>query len=152
MKTDLSLIVCLYFEEDCVTEFVRQVQSVLAGGTIHWELVFVDDGSQDGTVRIVKELAAEDSRIRLVVLSRNYGKEAAITAGVAHANGEFMILMDPDLQDPPHRIVDFYNKANEGYDLVWGIRKQQSRGIGERIFSSIFWKVLRSFTGPPTEK
>ena len=149
MRTDLSIIVCLYYEEDCIKEFVRQVLNALSEESICWELVFVDDGSKDRTVQLATNLAREHSQIGLVVLSRNYGKEAAITAGVTNARGEFMILMDPDLQDPPHRIMDFYNKANEGYDLVWGIRKQQARGIGERIFSSIFWKALRSFTGLP---
>ena len=146
---ELSLVVCLYFEEECVEEFIRQVRAALADVDFEWELVFVDDGSRDRTVEIVTEIAAADPRIKLVVLSRNYGKEAAITAGVSHASGNVMILMDPDLQDPPDRILDFYNKCKSGYDLVWGIRQQQSRGISEAITSALFWKTLRKMTGLP---
>ena len=146
---DLSLIVCLYFEEECVEEFVRQVQSELKSTAMHWEIIFVDDGSRDRTVPIVSELAVKDPRIKLVVLSRNYGKEAAITAGIAYATGKVMILMDPDLQDPPDRILDFYTECMEGHDLVWGVRQQQSRGLIEQLFSALFWKTLRGMTGLP---
>lgn len=148
-SVDLSLIVCLYFEEDCVAEFVRQVSGALHLERIKWEIVFVDDGSTDSTVPIVKELAIKDPRIKLIVLSRNFGKEAAITAGIGNASGNVLILMDPDLQDPPYRILDFYNKCCEGFDLVWGIRQQQSRGIIQRVFSNCFWGALRTFTGLP---
>lgn len=146
---ELSLVVCLYFEEECVEEFIRQVNDALKAVEFEWELVFVDDGSRDRTVEIVTEIAASDPRIKLVVLSRNHGKEAAITAGISHVSGEVMILMDPDLQDPPDRILDFYEKCKSGYDLVWGIRQQQSRGISEALTSAVFWRTLRGMTGLP---
>ncbi len=146
---DLSLIVCLYDEEDCVHEFVRQVVAVLKDEPIQWELVFVDDGSTDQTIPLVTELVNQHPQIRLIVLTCNHGKEAAITAGIAHASGDVMILMDPDLQDPPHRIMDFYHKCREGFDLVWGIRQQQARGVIDRATSAIFWKSLRELTGLP---
>lgn len=146
-SVDLSIIVCLYCEEECVEEFVQQVFEALAEQSLRWEMIFVDDGSTDKTVPLVADLARRHSQIRLIALSCNHGKEAAITAGVTYAAGEYMILMDPDLQDPPFRIMDFYKKANEGFDLVWGIRQQQSRGLGERIASLLFWRSLRGLTG-----
>lgn len=146
---DLSIVVCLYYEEECVEEFVRQVSAALEEESITWELVFVDDGSADSTVPLVMDLANKHPWIRLVVLSCNHGKEAAITAGISYASGEILILMDPDLQDPPHRIMDFYHKAREGFDLVWGIRKQQSRGLLDRMTSTVFWQSLRGLTGLP---
>ncbi len=146
-RPDLSLIVALYYEEECVEEFVRQVRAALDDEDLTYEIVFVDDGSQDRTVELTAALCADDDRIKLVQLSRNHGKEAAVTAGIEHARGRWMLMMDPDLQDPPERIVDFYQKAQEGYDLVFGVRKERSASLSTRLFSKVFWTSLNWMTG-----
>ncbi|WP_420038310.1 glycosyltransferase family 2 protein [Sulfidibacter corallicola] len=138
---------CLYYEEECVEEFVAQVRAALKDQAITYEIVFVDDGSQDRTVPLVLEMAERDDRIKLIQLSRNHGKEAAITAGITYARGEHMIMMDPDLQDPPEAIMDFYRKAQEGYDLVFGVRKTREDSLSTRLFSKLFWTFLNRLTG-----
>lgn len=143
----LTVLVCLYYEEECVEEFVRQVSQQLNNLAVPWEILFIDDGSQDATVEIVSGLASQDPQIKLVALNRNYGKEAAITAGIEYASGDVIIMMDPDLQDPPHRIKDFYSAVVDGNDLVWGIREQQSRGLLDKVLSKAFWSTLRGMTG-----
>ena len=144
---DISLVVALYFEEECVAEFIRRVREELDGQPVTYEIVFVDDGSQDRTVAIVTEYAAADPRLKLVQLSRNHGKEAAVTAGIAHASGDYLVMMDPDLQDPPERILDFKRKMEEGYDVVFGVRKQKADTLLNTLFSKIFWSSLNTMTG-----
>ena len=144
---DLSLIVALYYEEDCVAEFITQIRKHLDHEPITYEIVFIDDGSQDRTIEIVEEFAAKDARLKLLQLSRNHGKEAAVSAGIRYAAGRYMIMMDPDLQDPPDRIMDFYRKIEEGYDLVFGIRKERNDSWSTKIFSKIFWTFLNVMTG-----
>lgn len=145
---DLSLLVALYFEEECVEEFVRQVRAVLDPTDIDYEIVFVDDGSEDGTVPIVEALAADDPRIKLLVLSRNHGKEGAVTAAIHHARGDTLLMMDPDLQDPPDRILDFYDAIRKGdCDLVWGVRKERATDPASRLLSRAFWWILNGLTG-----
>ncbi len=148
-RPDLSLIVALYFEEECVEEFVKQIRANLDDEDITYEIVFTDDGSKDRTIELVNAMAAEDDRIKLVQLGRNYGKEIAVTAGIEHASGRFMLMMDVDLQDPPDRIMDFYRKIQEGdgYDLVFGIREERSDSILNRMFSASFWWTLNTMTG-----
>ena len=144
---DISLVVALYFEEECVAEFIRRVREELDGQPVTYEIVFVDDGSQDRTAPIVTEYAAADPRLKLVQLSRNHGKEAAVTAGIAHASGDYLVMMDPDLQDPPERILDFKRKMEEGYDVVFGVRKQKADTLLNTLFSKIFWSSLNTMTG-----
>ncbi len=144
---NLSLIVALYFEEECVEAYVDSVRTCLDHEDLTYEIVFVDDGSQDRTIEIVEGLAAADPRIKLVQLSRNYGKEVAVTAGIENARGEYMLMMDVDLQDPPERIMDFYRKIHEGYDLVFGVRIQKNDKLLNTLFSKFFWWFLNTLTG-----
>jgi dolichol-phosphate mannosyltransferase len=144
---DISLIVALYYEEECVEAFIDAVRKALDDQPITYEIVFVDDGSQDQTVPIVKRLAEADTRLKLVQLSRNHGKEAAVTAGITYASGAYMVMMDPDLQDPPERIMDFYDKIREGYDLVFGIREERTDSWATKLFSKLFWGFLEVMTG-----
>lgn len=147
VSTDLSLVVALYFEEECVEEFVRRVNEALSQETITYEFVFVDDGSEDRTVEIVTGLAGTHPNVKLIQLSRNYGKEVAVTAGIEHAAGKYIMMMDVDLQDPPDRIMDFYRKIEEGYDLVFGVRIERSDSFTNKVLSGLFWWFLNGLTG-----
>lgn len=148
-RPDISLIVALYYEEDCVEEFVRSVRAELDHTELSYEIVFTDDGSTDRTIEIVQGMAAADDRIKLVQLARNYGKEVAVTAGIEHARGEYLLMMDVDLQDPPDRIVDFYHKIREGegHDIVFGIRERKNDTFLRSLFSQFFWWFLNTLTG-----
>ena len=143
----LSLVVPVYFEEECVIEFIDQVQRVLDPMKLRYEIVFVDDGSTDRTCEIIRGKASTDERIKLIEFSYNHGKQAAVTAGIRHARGDYLLYMDPDLQDPPGEIPRFLEKIEEGYDLVFGIRSEKKDSFVNKVMSGTFWYVLEKFTG-----
>lgn len=143
----LSLVVPVYYEEEVILQFLKETKIVLDSLPITYEYVFVDDGSKDKTVEIIKEQAQLDARIKLVVFSYNHGKASAVSAAIAHATGDYLLYMDPDLQDPPVEIPRFLEEIEKGYDLVWGIRKEKKDSFINRLFSKIFWGTLNKFTG-----
>ncbi len=147
MSKLLSLVVPVYFEEDCIDEFIAQTRAVLARLPIEHEYIFVDDGSTDATIARIRQHASTDPRIKLVELSYNHGKQSAVTAGIRYASGDYMLYMDPDLQDPPEEIPRFLAEIEKGYDLVFGIRKQKQDRFLNTLFSKIFWATLNRFTG-----
>lgn len=143
----LSLIVPVYFEEDCIVQFIKETSEVLHQNNISYEIIFIDDGSSDQTIPLIKNEILTNKRIRLIELSYNHGKQAAFSAGVANAKGDWMLYMDPDLQDPPKEIPRFLDEAMKGYDLVFGIRKEKRDSFFNRLFSRVFWWTLEKFTG-----
>jgi len=147
VKKKITFVVPVYFEEDVVSQFIFELTEEMQTIGCNYELIFIDDGSTDSTVEIIKKHAQEDSNIKLIELSYNHGKQAALTAGIAYATGDYVIYMDPDLQDPPKEISRFINEIEKGYDLVFGVRKQKKDTFINRLFSKIFWYVLRKFTG-----
>ncbi|HNJ59046.1 MAG TPA: glycosyltransferase family 2 protein, partial [Chitinophagaceae bacterium] len=147
MRKKLSLVVPVYFEEEVILQFLKETAEVLEQLPYDYEYVFIDDGSKDKTVEILTEQAQKQDNIKLIVFSYNHGKASAVSAGIAHASGDYLLYMDPDLQDPPKEIPIFLNKIEEGYDLVWGIRKEKKDTFLNTLFSKIFWTTLNKFTG-----
>jgi dolichol-phosphate mannosyltransferase len=143
----LSLVVPVYFEEECILQFIKETEAVLITLPIEYEIIFVDDGSGDRTVELIKEKCQKNTQIKLIEFSYNHGKQAAVTAGISHATGDYMLYMDPDLQDPPVEIPRFIEEIEKGYDLVFGVRKEKMDGFLNKLFSKIFWSVLEKFTG-----
>ena len=143
----VSLIVPVYFEQECIAQFIKETTDVLHTINYDYEIVFIDDGSQDNTVDIIKEHANKNSKIKLLEFSYNHGKQAAVTAGITHSTGDYCIYMDPDLQDPPVEIPRFINEIEKGYNLVFGVRKEKVDGFLNKLFSKLFWYVLEKFTG-----
>ncbi|GAA3613985.1 glycosyltransferase family 2 protein [Flavivirga amylovorans] len=143
----LSFVVPVYFEEEVISRFIMEMTEELKNLSISYEIVFIDDGSTDNTVSIIKQEALNNSNIKLVELSYNHGKQAALTAGITHATGDYLLYMDPDLQDPPTEIGRFITEIEKGYDLVFGIRKEKKDSFINKMFSKIFWGTLRKFTG-----
>ncbi|MCE3280305.1 MAG: glycosyltransferase [Bacteroidetes bacterium] len=143
----LSLVVPVYFEEECILQFIKETASVLSTLNVEYEIIFIDDGSADNTVELIKKAAETQYSIKLVELSYNHGKQAAVTAGITYATGDYLLYMDPDLQDPPVEIPRFIEEIEKGFDLVFGIRKEKVDGILNKLFSRIFWGVLEKFTG-----
>lgn len=143
----LSLVVPVYYEQEVILQFLKETKEELEKLPIVYEYVFVDDGSTDKTVEIIKEQAKLDDRIKMVVFSYNHGKASAISAAIAHATGDYLLYMDPDLQDPPVEIPRFFYEMEKGYDLVWGIRKEKKDSFLNKQFSRIFWGTLNKFTG-----
>ncbi|TWI02970.1 dolichol-phosphate mannosyltransferase [Luteimonas cucumeris] len=147
MSNLLSLVVPVYYEAECIDQFIAETRVVLASLPIRHEFVFVDDGSDDDTVGKIRGHAETDQRIKLVELSYNQGKQAAVTAGISYARGDYILYMDPDLQDPPEEIPRFLAEIEKGYDLVFGIRRQKRDSLLNRVYSRLFWGTLNRFTG-----
>jgi polyisoprenyl-phosphate glycosyltransferase len=128
-----------------VTRFHERVSAALEGET--WELVVVDDGSRDGTGARLAELSESDPRVRVVVLSRSYGHQAALTAGLEHARGDAVVMLDGDLQDPPEVITEMLERWREGSDVVYAVRSDRP---GETPFKLItahwFYRLFRRLT------
>lgn len=146
-RKKLSLVVPVYYEQEVIAQFIKETHEELEKIGYDYEIVFIDDGSKDRTVEIIKEHAQTRTWIKLVELSYNHGKQAAVTAGITHASGDYLLYMDPDLQDPPKEIPRFIEEIEKGYDLVFGIRKEKKDKFLNVIFSKIFWWTLEKFTG-----
>ena len=146
----LSLIVPVYFEEDCINQYLFETIPVLDNIEMEWEIVFIDDGSKDKTQELIKAFADRDNRIKLIEFSYNQGKQAAVSAGINYATGDYLLYMDPDLQDPPNEIPNFVAEIEKGYDLVFGVRKEKIDSTINKIYSRIFWGTLNKFTGLQT--
>src|SRR6202451_2767626 len=125
MVPKYSIVVPFHNEEENVTRLYDRVKDVMEHVESTFELVFVDDGSRDRTYRLLEEIAAVDSRVLVVKLRRNFGQTSALAAGFAHAQGEFVIAMDGDLQHDPDDIPKFLEMLEQGYDLVSGWRKER---------------------------
>ena len=139
----LSIVVPVYNEEASVLIFVDALCPVFDGLDLDFEIVFVDDGSHDETLALIKKIHAGRARIRTVVLSRNFGKEIALSAGLDYARGDAVIPMDVDLQDPPDLIPAFVEKWQAGYDVVYGARVSRKHdSLAKRTTAAWFYKTF----------
>ncbi len=144
----LSIVVPAFNEEENICNTASVVEEIMVKAQIPYELVFVSDGSGDSTFQKVLELARTDSRIRGLEFSRNFGKEAAIFAGLRAARGGCAVVMDCDLQHPPKTIVEMYRCWQEGYEIVEGVKN--SRGDESKLhkwFAKGFYKIISGLTG-----
>lgn len=145
----VSVVVPIFNEERNLPELRRRTVAALAGLGEPWELVLVDDGSRDGSGQIIRQYHAQNPGIKLVALSRNFGHQAAVTAGVRHARGNCVILMDGDLQDPPEVIPQMVARWREGYKVVIGQRtKRAERGL-RRVGFNLFYPLMRAVADLP---
>jgi dolichol-phosphate mannosyltransferase len=141
---ELSVVAPMYNEAEGIAEFVRQVHAAVSPLNVTWELVLVDDGSKDSTLTIAKKLAAENPNLRVVGFSRNFGHEAASTAGLRYARGKAVVLIDSDLQDPPALIAEMLAKWREGFQIVYGVRgKRSGEPMLKKISSWFFYRLMR---------
>ncbi len=123
----ISLVVPVYNEEESIDTFIATIDKELEPLKDQLEIVFVNDGSRDRTRDVVEQVIEKDPRVSLINLARNFGKEAAMTAGLAHARGDAIVPMDVDLQDPPALVLEFVKKwREEGYDTVYGVRTDRN--------------------------
>jgi dolichol-phosphate mannosyltransferase len=143
------LVIPLYNEEDVVPLLYRRLCSLADGVDIEMEWLFVNDGSTDSTLLGVLELAARDARVKVVNLSRNFGHQVAITAGIDLARGEAVVVMDGDLQDPPELIEQMYGKFREGYDVVYAQRRRRKgEGWFKLMSARAFYWFMRKMVHP----
>jgi len=142
----ISVIIPVFNEIGSLPELMDQLRKILH---IYkkWEILFVDDGSTDGSTEFLNDLSRKDEKVTLIQFHRNYGKSAALAEGFKRAKGEYLITMDADLQDDPAEIPNLMKKLEEGFDLVSGWKKERKDPISKRFPSKIFNYVTRIMTG-----
>ncbi len=147
MAPVLSIVAPAYNEERNLPGFIAAIVPVLEAIGETFEIVFVDDGSKDGTLGMLAAAASQDPRIKVVGLARNFGKDIALSAGLAHATGQAVIPIDCDLQHPVELIPQFVAKWREGYDMVLGVRsKRDEEGFLRRSLSRTYYKIMKWMT------
>jgi glycosyltransferase involved in cell wall biosynthesis len=145
---DLSVVIPVYGCGDCLHALHDRLVGVLEARFSSFELVFIDDRSPDGAWPVLAELAREDQRVKAIRLSRNFGQHAAITAGLIRSTGDWTVVMDCDLQDPPEEIPRLHEKALEGpYDVVFAKRKTRYHAWYRRLASRVYFKLMNVFLG-----
>ncbi|HVY85946.1 MAG TPA: glycosyltransferase family 2 protein [Caulobacterales bacterium] len=145
----VSLVVPVFNEEDVIPVFLDRVRPLLSSDA-EWEILFINDGSRDRTLEVLFASAEKDPRIVVLNLSRNFGKEAALTAGIDHARGDALVILDVDLQDPPELIGDFLARWREGYDVVYGVRVDRSSDTFlKRFMAAAYYRVFGALTETP---
>lgn len=144
----LSVIIPCYNEEAVISETVKRLKAFATGlKNLEVEFIFVDDGSADQTRSILKSHAYTDERIKVIGFSRNFGQQMALTAGIDAAQGEAIVLIDADLQNPPEFIHEMIKKWEEGYDVVYGIRSVRPGESFFKLFTSrLFYRILNKFS------
>jgi polyisoprenyl-phosphate glycosyltransferase len=135
----VSVVIPCMNEEQVLRETHRCITTVLEKGAINFEIVYVDDGSTDSTCNLLRELQAQDGRIRVVRLARNFGHQVAITAGLEHSSGDAVVIIDADLQDPPEVILEFFAKWLDGYDVVYGVRIEREGETQFKLWTAKFF-------------
>jgi len=151
-KKLISIVVPVYFEEELIGEFYSRMRAVMNGlkSRFNTELIFINDGSKDRSLEILIGLARRDTRVRILDLSRNFGHQRAITAGIDHADGDAVVIIDSDLQDPPEVVPQMIEKWLEGFDVVGGTRTARK---GETVFklvtARLFYRLLNSLSEVP---
>lgn len=144
---ELSLIVPMYNEEQTAEAFFKRIEPILEAGGISYEIICVNDGSQDNTLQKILAERARNPAIKIVDLTRNFGKEAALTAGLDHSNGAAVIPIDVDLQDPPELIPRLIEQWRQGYDVVYGIRATRDRdGPLKKITARLFYRLYNTLS------
>lgn len=144
----LSVIIPAYNEEMCIKRAYNAINALLEENNIEREFIFVDDGSKDKTYDMITELSMEEDNILGLHFSRNFGKESAISAGLAAVNGDCAVVIDCDLQHPPEKIVEMYHLWEQGYEIVEGIKKE--RGQEKKMYSlgaKAFYSVISRMAG-----
>lgn len=142
-----SIIVPMFNEEAVIEHTYERLKEVMGQTEESYELLFVNDGSKDRTVELVRMICEFDPHVRLIDFSRNFGHQIAITAGMDHAHGQAIVIIDADLQDPPEVILDMIVKWKEGYEVVYGKRlKRKGETVFKKLTAMAFYRLLRSMT------
>jgi polyisoprenyl-phosphate glycosyltransferase len=146
----LSVVVPMYNEAEVIAEMHRRLTAVMATLATPWEVIYVNDGSRDASLRTVELLRETDPHIALINLSRNFGKEIATTAGLDHAGGEAVIVIDADLQDPPEVIPRLVTAWHAGYDMVYAQRRQRDGDSWfKKATAAAFYRIMRNLGDAP---
>jgi dolichol-phosphate mannosyltransferase len=139
----ISVVIPAYNEEDGIAEMYRRVAAAAPSWGDDFEILIIDDGSRDRTLEICEQIGKTDPRFKVICLSRNFGHQAAVSAGLMHARGSIVTVMDADLQDPPEELLPFIQKIHEGWDVVYAVRTKRKEGIVKRICYQAYYRILK---------
>lgn len=144
---DLSVIIPVFNEEKNLEELYIRLKSTIDNLALSYELIFVNDGSFDNSENVINSLSVDDKNVKYIELSRNFGHQIAVTAGIDFVTGKNTVIIDADLQDPPEVISELYSKMQEGYDVVYAKRKKRKGdSVLKKITAKIFYRVLSKIT------
>lgn len=149
---ELSVVLPVFNEEECIGESHRRITAVMRSIVARYEILFVDDGSEDRTRELIRALAADDPSVRGVFLSRNFGQHIAITAGMAESRGRGVVILDGDLQDPPEAIPEFYEAFQAGSEVVISVRSGRHDPWSKKAFSWLFWSMINQISEVPVPR
>lgn len=141
---ELSVVIPAYNEEANLPELYRRLTATLGECVASYELIFVNDRSRDGTLSLLRQLNAQDNRVKIVSLARNFGHQMALSAGLDFARGQIVAVMDADLQDPPEVLPLFIGKLREGFEVVYAVREKRKEHILKRAAYRSFYLILRA--------
>lgn len=142
MTVKISAVVPIFNEEGNIPVLYDRLRTTFKNIDKNFELVFVNDGSIDSSLELLKKIARKNKRVKIISFSRNFGHMSAINAGLSLASGRKVAVMDADMQDPPHVIEKMYKKSLEGYDVVYGIKKKRKEGFIRKLLFKSFYKIL----------
>lgn len=147
MKIDLSVVVPVYDEQEVLLAFHHRLAAALESTGLAWEVLYVNDGSRDASWVLLEELHRRDPRVSAISLSRNFGHQVAITAGIEHATGDAVVVIDADLQDPPELIPAMIARWREGFDVVYAVRNErEAESAFKRWTAAAFYRLMQRLT------
>lgn len=150
MDKKISIVIPMYYEELVVNECYRRVKDVMVTNNINYELVIINDGSQDKTLELLMNIAQVDKNVKIIDFSRNFGHQAAVSAGIENATGDAIVIIDADLQDPPEIIVEMIKKWQEGYEVVYGKRKfRKGETFFKKVTAKMYYRLLNKLSNVP---
>jgi len=142
-----SVVIPIFNEEETIQELWQRLSNVIRQLDDFSEVIFVNDGSFDASLEILTKLSRANPEVKVLSLSRNFGHQCALSAGIDHADGEAVIIMDGDLQDSPEAIIDFISKWQQGYDVVYAIRQKRKEKWWKRVAFKSFYRIQSSLSG-----
>lgn len=143
----LSVVIPLYNEEESLNPLINEIKKALKQIEISYEIIFIDDGSKDNSLNLIKEICKQDKRFKYISFQKNYGKSAALQMGFKETTGDVVVTMDADLQDDPNEISNLLKKLEEGFDVVSGWKKKRYDPFIKKVSSKFFNLVTRIFSG-----
>jgi glycosyltransferase involved in cell wall biosynthesis len=146
-KPFISIVSPVYKAENMLVDLVRRIESAVSQLTSNFEIILVEDCGPDKSWEMIEKIAESNNRVKGFKLSRNFGQHYAITCGLDQAQGDWVVVMDCDLQDQPEEIIKLFNKAQEGYDIVFGKRSDRKDSFIKRFISRMFYRTLGYLTG-----
>ena len=144
---DISVIIPVYNEEKNIQNLYHRLSKVLHGLGVSYELIFVNDGSKDASIGLIKVLSKKYESVKYIDFSRNFGHQIAVTAGLDKTSGDAVVIIDADLQDPPELIIEMYQKRLEGFEVIYAKRKnRRGENFLKLLTASVFYRLLAKMT------